>query len=100
MQNLMKSSEVMESLSVCKTTFWKLVNDGEIPVVTIGRAKRFRPDDVERFIQSNTQGRPSEVQSPTPREVEETVDMLCRFIDSTSPSAETLIQRLLDERAA
>ena len=56
MQKLLKASEVMEALSVGKTTFWKLVKEGEIPAVTIGTAKRFRPIDVEQFIEARTQG--------------------------------------------
>ncbi|MBT4694247.1 MAG: helix-turn-helix domain-containing protein [Planctomycetaceae bacterium] len=56
MQKLLKSSEVMEVLGVCKTTFWKLVNDGELPVVECGKLKRWRPEVVEQFIESHTKG--------------------------------------------
>jgi len=51
---LLKVGEVARSLGVSLQTVWKLVRRGLLPVVAIGRARRFRPEDVELLIQAST----------------------------------------------
>ena len=56
---LLKVGEVAQSLGVSLQTVWKLVRRGLLPVVAIGRARRFRPEDIERLVQANTTLRPA-----------------------------------------
>ena len=35
---------------IAKSTLWRLVRQGELPVVRIGRRTFFRPEDVENLV--------------------------------------------------
>ncbi|MFO7942998.1 MAG: helix-turn-helix domain-containing protein [Anaerolineales bacterium] len=50
---LLKASEVAESLNISKAFAYKLMNQGTIPSVQIGYAKRVRPQDLHEFIRNN-----------------------------------------------
>lgn len=41
-----------EKLAVTPITIYRLVGQGKIPAVKIGRAIRFRPQDVSAFLES------------------------------------------------
>ena len=56
---LLKVGEVAHRLGVSLQTVWKLVRRGQLPVVAIGRARRFRPEDIEHLVQANTTLRPA-----------------------------------------
>ena len=53
-KTLMTVKEVMEVLRVSESTVKKKAASGELPSVKIGRARRFRPEDVYRYISANT----------------------------------------------
>ncbi len=45
-----KVKELAKILQVTDMTIYRLVRRGELPCYNIGRAKRFRRDDVEAFL--------------------------------------------------
>jgi excisionase family DNA binding protein len=47
---LLTEREAAKILAVCPKTLWQLAHDGEIPTVSIGRAKRYRVADLENFV--------------------------------------------------
>jgi predicted DNA-binding transcriptional regulator AlpA len=51
---LLKMSEVLRLLNVSRTALFNLRRRGLIPSVHVGRALRFRPRDVERYVQGQT----------------------------------------------
>ncbi|HXX73650.1 MAG TPA: helix-turn-helix domain-containing protein [Nitrospiraceae bacterium] len=53
-KTLMTLQEVSDLLRVSQSTVKKKSARGEIPSVKIGRARRFRPEDVYRYISANT----------------------------------------------
>lgn len=50
---LMKIEEVAEITKVSTSHLYALINEGILPAVQFGRAKRVRPEDLEEFIRSN-----------------------------------------------
>jgi excisionase family DNA binding protein len=48
---LWTSRETAAALSISERTLWKLTNAGDIPCVRIGRAVRYDPADVSRWIE-------------------------------------------------
>ena len=42
--------ELAELLGVCEMTIYRMMKRGEIAYYSIGRAKRFRREDVEAFL--------------------------------------------------
>lgn len=49
---LLRIADVMRLLSVGRTTVYKLIREGKLAVVKVGRSTRFCPDRVKAFIQS------------------------------------------------
>jgi excisionase family DNA binding protein len=59
--HLLKFSQVAERLNCSDSTVRRLVKSGVLPTVCIGPTKsssgqRFRPEDIERYIESRTSG--------------------------------------------
>jgi excisionase family DNA binding protein len=54
---LMKMPEVAALLGLSRSMVWKLTQDGRLPEVRIGRALRFRREDVERIAREGTEAR-------------------------------------------
>ena len=52
-KQLLKATEMAERLNISKAFAYKLINQGALPSVQIGSAKRVRPEDLERYIQEN-----------------------------------------------
>lgn len=50
---LLTTAQAMEALSISRTKLWELTNRGDIPTVRIGRAIRFDPVDLKRWIDRN-----------------------------------------------
>jgi excisionase family DNA binding protein len=50
-------SDVLRLLNISRTALFKLRRRGLIPSVHVGRALRFRPQDVERYIRLRTRRR-------------------------------------------
>ncbi len=53
-KTLMTIREVVEILKVSISTVKKKAACGEIPSVKIGKARRFRPEDIFRYISDHT----------------------------------------------
>lgn len=53
-KTLMTIREVVEILKVSISTVKKKAARGEIPSVKIGKARRFRPEDIFRYISDHT----------------------------------------------
>ena len=51
---LLKLSDVLRLLNVSRTALWHIRARGLLPSVHVGRALRFRPQDVERYIRLRT----------------------------------------------
>ena len=45
--------ETAENLNVSERTVWRLIADGDLPVVRFGGAVRVRPEDREAFIRKH-----------------------------------------------
>jgi excisionase family DNA binding protein len=51
---LLKAKEVAEILKISRAMAYTLMQRGEIPTVRIGKARRVRPEDLIKYIESNT----------------------------------------------
>jgi excisionase family DNA binding protein len=47
---LLRGKEVAQILNVSKAFAYRLMAEGEIPTVRLGRSVRVRPEDLEQFI--------------------------------------------------
>ena len=52
-QRLLDVVEVAKILGVSKQMIYKLEKNGDLPCVQIGRRKKFRPEDIEKYIDDN-----------------------------------------------
>jgi excisionase family DNA binding protein len=50
---LLKIEDVAEVTKISTSHLYALINEGVLPAVQFGRAKRIRPEDLEEFIRSN-----------------------------------------------
>lgn len=57
---IMTTNEVVEYLRTTKTTLFKLIREGVIPAVKVGKAYRFRRSEIEAFLS----GKPSPAAKP------------------------------------
>jgi excisionase family DNA binding protein len=51
---LLRAKEVAEILKVSRAMAYNLMLRGEIPTVRIGKSRRVRPEDLIKYIESNT----------------------------------------------
>ena len=51
---LLKAKVVAEILQISRAMAYNLMQRGEIPTVRIGKARRVRPEDLIKYIESNT----------------------------------------------
>ena len=51
---LLKAKDVAEILQISRAMAYNLMLRGEIPTVRIGKARRVRPEDLIKYIESNT----------------------------------------------
>lgn len=51
-RRLMKIKDVQEYLGVSNTTVWRLVRDRKLRALKVGSQIRFRPADVETYLES------------------------------------------------
>lgn len=56
--DLMTTSQVAKRLGVEEETLinWRYKGRTDLPFVRVGRLVRYRPEDVEQFIERNTEG--------------------------------------------
>lgn len=50
---LLTVEEVAKLTKVSASHLYSLINEGALPAVSFGRAKRIRPEDLEEFIRTN-----------------------------------------------
>jgi len=55
---LMTGEEVAEVLIISKAFAFKLIRQGKIPGVRMGRSVRIRPDDLQKYIQEQVTREP------------------------------------------
>ncbi len=48
---LLRSDEAAKLLAISPRTLWSLADEGEIPVVRIGRSVRYDPADLQDYIE-------------------------------------------------
>jgi len=53
---LLKSEEIAQLLGVSKSFAYKLIRQGMVPSVRMGRSVRVRQEDLDIFISSSVQG--------------------------------------------
>ena len=51
---LLKAKDVAEILQISRAMAYNLMQRGEIPTVRIGKARRIHPEDLIKYIESNT----------------------------------------------
>jgi excisionase family DNA binding protein len=51
---LLKAKDVAEILQISRAMAYTLMQRGEIPTVRIGKSRRVRPEDLIKYIESNT----------------------------------------------
>jgi excisionase family DNA binding protein len=51
---LLKAKDLAEILKISRAMAYTLMQRGEIPTVRIGKARRVRPEDLIKYIESNT----------------------------------------------
>jgi excisionase family DNA binding protein len=51
---LLKAKDVAEILKISRAMAYTLMQRGEIPTVRIGKARRVKPEDLIKYIESNT----------------------------------------------
>ena len=51
---LLKAKDVAEILKISRAMAYNLMLRGEIPTVRIGKCRRVRPEDLIKYIESNT----------------------------------------------
>lgn len=51
---LLTVQDVLGWLNISRTTLWRLVKNGEIGTVRVGKQIRFKRDHVEAYIRKNT----------------------------------------------
>jgi len=56
MENYWKVREVAAALQISVQTVYRYVANGEIPFHKLNRAVRFKPSEIERWIESKTAG--------------------------------------------
>jgi len=56
MESLMKCPEIAKVLSISRAYAYRLIMDGTIPAIRIGRSVRVRPSDLEAFVSNNVKG--------------------------------------------
>ena len=60
-KNLMKVAEVASFLNVSESAVYKWIDERRLPYVDLGHARgrrliRFRPEDIDRFVEEKTSG--------------------------------------------
>jgi excisionase family DNA binding protein len=51
---LLNAKQVAEILNISKSKVYHFMQLGEIPTVRIGKSRRVRPEDLIKYIESNT----------------------------------------------
>jgi excisionase family DNA binding protein len=51
---LLKAADIAKFLNISKSMAYRLMQTGEIPTVSIGKAKRVRPIDLHNFINASS----------------------------------------------
>lgn len=60
---LLRTREVAQYLAISERKLWELTNRGDIPCVRVGRAVRYDPADLQRWIEEKKRSNPKSVES-------------------------------------
>jgi excisionase family DNA binding protein len=52
MENLLRVREAAQILNVCQRTIWRLLDDGELTRIRVGKSVRVESVELEQFISS------------------------------------------------
>lgn len=55
MNNLIRISEVSTMLGIARSTVYKMVQQGELEHVKVGKSIRFDPDSIAAYVKAQTQ---------------------------------------------
>jgi len=53
MNKLLSFNDVKEYFNISQPTLYRLMNRGKIPFHKVGNSIRFRPEDVEKYLEEN-----------------------------------------------
>ena len=56
LENLLRPREAAKILDINPSTLWRLQTAGEIPYIRIGNSVKYRPSDLQAFIENNVRG--------------------------------------------
>jgi len=59
MENYWKAREVAAALQISTQTVYRYVANGEIPFRKLNRSVRFKPSEIERWVESKVSGLPT-----------------------------------------
>jgi len=59
MENYWKAREVAAALQISTQTVYRYVANGEIPFHKLNRSVRFKPSEIERWVESKVSGVPA-----------------------------------------
>jgi len=59
MENYWKAREVAAALQISTQTVYRYVANGEIPFHKLNRSVRFKPSEIERWVESKASGVPT-----------------------------------------
>jgi excisionase family DNA binding protein len=65
---LLREEEVRQALKISRTSLWRLVRSGQLPVVRIGRSLRFSNDVVRAWVADQVELNNETNRTPTPRQ--------------------------------
>jgi len=57
MQKLLKADEVADLLTIATSTVYQLAREGKLPCVKVQSSVRFRPEDIQAWLEENATGR-------------------------------------------
>lgn len=61
---LLKPEEAAAAMGISPRLLWQLTNEGDLPVVRIGRSVRYDPADLRAWVQSQKTRGPGEYRRP------------------------------------
>jgi excisionase family DNA binding protein len=59
MADLLTTSQVQDKLRVDRTTIYRMVEDGRLPAIRVGKQWRFQEDEIERWLQARGSSPPA-----------------------------------------
>lgn len=57
MEKLLRAGEVADILAIATSTVYQLAREGKLPCVKVQSSVRFRPADIQAWLEENASGR-------------------------------------------